>query len=565
MKGYMTIDNIPVEIHDERNILELIRKIGIELPTFCYYSELSIHGACRMCLVENEKGGLEAACSEPPRVGHKVWTNTARLRKYRKNILELLLSNHNRDCTVCNKSGECRLQDLALKFGIKNIRYLNTAYTPEPDESSASVSIDRSKCILCGDCIRVCNEIQNVGAIDFAFRGSQMKVATAFGVPMASSPCVGCGQCAAVCPTGAISVKNSLEAVWSDLLDKNTDVTVQIAPAVRVAIGKRMGFEEGQNALGLIVAALKRMGFVKVFDTTLGADMTVEEESKEFLKFVEKTHSLPLFTSCCPAWINYAEKRYPELMGNISTCKSPMQMFGALVKQYYKNNGKRHVHVAVMPCTAKKYEAVRPEFTCDGVPIVDHVLSTQELIRMIEQSGYQFNKLEPEAVDNPFGIVTGAGVIFGVSGGVTEAVLRTLTEDSSNATLLQTAMAGERGMEGLKELQVEYKGKTLSIAVVSGLGNVGRLLEDILSGKKVFDFVEVMACPGGCVCGAGQPYVPLSVKEIRGKGLYAIDKLMSYKRSSDNPLIEDIFSGILKGREHELLHVSYDSQEESTE
>ncbi|MDR2350511.1 MAG: [FeFe] hydrogenase, group A [Deltaproteobacteria bacterium] len=557
MKGYMTIDDIPVEIHDERNMLELIRKAGIELPTFCYYTELSIHGACRMCLVENEKGGLEAACSEPPKPGHKIRTNTARLRKYRKNILELLLSNHNRDCTICNKNGECRLQSIANKFGIKNIRYINTSYTPEPDESSASISIDRSKCILCGDCIRVCNEIQNVGAIDFAFRGSHMKVATAFGVPMADSPCVGCGQCAAICPTGAISVKNSLEAVWTDLLDKTTEVTVQIAPAVRVGIGKHLGFEDGKNAMGLIVAALRRMGFAKVFDTTLGADLTVQEESREFLEYVSKPHDLPLFTSCCPAWINYVEKRHPDLFPHVSSCKSPMQMFGALVKEYYKDNGKRHVHVAIMPCTAKKYEAVRPQFAKDGKPVVDHVLSTQGLIHMIEQSGTRFDTLEPEAVDNPFGIVSGAGVIFGVTGGVTEAVLRALSEDASNAALLATSMAGERGMEGLKEFEVEHKGETVRVAVVSGLGNAGRLVDDIKSGKKSFDFVEVMACPGGCVCGASQPYAPPDVKEIRGKGLYSIDKLMSCKRSGDNPILEDLNEGILKGREHELLHVSY--------
>jgi NADH-quinone oxidoreductase subunit G len=553
----MTIDGIPAEINGERNILELIRKIGIELPTFCYYTELSIHGACRMCLIENEKGGLEAACSEPPRPGHKVWTNTERLRKYRKNILELLLANHNRDCTVCNKNGECRLQSLANKFGIKKVRYLNTSYVPEPDESSASISIDRSKCILCGDCIRVCNEIQNVGAIDFAFRGSGMKVATAFGAPMSESPCVGCGQCAAVCPTGAISVKNSIEAVWKDLFDKKVFTTIQIAPAVRVAIGRRLGVEDGQNSLGLIVAALKRIGFDRVFDTTLGADLTVQEESSEFLKFMAKPHEYPLFTSCCPAWINYAEKRYPNLLGNISSCKSPMQMFGALVKEYYRDKEERHSHVAVMPCTAKKYEAVRPQFKKDGEPYVDHVLSTQELIRMIEQSGTQFDKLEPEGVDTPFGIVSGAGVIFGVTGGVTEAVLRALSPDASNAAILDASMAGERGMEGLKEFEIPYGDKKVRIAVVSGLGNTGELIEDILNKRKSFDFVEVMACPGGCVCGAGQPYVPLNVKETRGRGLYSADKLMSYKRSSDNPLLEELANGILKGREHELLHVSY--------
>jgi NADH-quinone oxidoreductase subunit G len=557
MKNFMTIDNIPAEIEGERNILELIRKIGIELPTFCYYSELSIHGACRMCLVENEKGDLIAACSEPPKAGLAVRTNTERLRRYRKNILELLLANHNRDCTICAKSGECRLQSLALKFGIKNVRYINTSYTPDPDNSSASIAIDRSKCILCGDCIRICNEIQNVGAIDFAFRGSAMKVATAFGVPVAESPCVGCGQCSAVCPTGAISVKNSIEDVWKDLLDKDTFLTVQIAPAVRVAVGKQLGFEDGKNSLGLIAAALKRIGFARIFDTTLGADLTVQEESKEFLKHLEKPSQYPLFTSCCPAWINYAEKRYPELLPSISSCKSPMQMFGALVKEYYQDSAKRHVHLAIMPCTAKKFEALRPQFKKDGVPYVDHVLTTQELIRMIQQSGQQFDQLEPEAPDTPFGIATGAGVIFGVTGGVTEAVLRALSSDNSNASLSQTAMLGERGMEGLKELEIDYQGRKVRLAVTSGLGNAGKLIEDILSGKKSFDFVEIMACPGGCVSGAGQPYVPLHIKDLRGKGLYSADKLMSYKRSSDNPLLDELNRHILKGREHELLHVSY--------
>jgi NADH-quinone oxidoreductase subunit G len=559
----MIIDEIPVEIGGERNILELIRKAGIELPTFCYYTELSIHGACRMCLVENERGGLLAACSEPPKDGLKIRTNTEKLRKYRKNILELLLADHNRDCTVCDKSGECRLQSLAMRFGIKDVRYINTKFKPETDASSPSIYIDRSKCILCGDCIRVCNEIQGVGAIDFAFRGSKMKVATAFSAPMIESPCVGCGQCAAVCPTGAISVRNSIEDAWRDILDKEAYVTAQIAPAVRVAIGRRLGFSDGDDSMGLIVAALRRLGFDRVFDTTLGADLTVQEESSEFLKYLEKEHELPLFTSCCPAWINFAEKNHPELFQSISTCKSPMQMFGALVKESAGVPGKRHVHVAVMPCTAKKYEAKRPQFRKNGEPVIDHVLTTQELIRMIEQSGHQFGRLEPEAVDTPYGIATGAGVIFGVTGGVTEAVLRALSEDDSSMAILKASMAGERGMEGLKEFETSYGGRTLRMAVVSGLGNAGRLIEDILAKRKSFDFVEVMACPGGCVSGGCQPYASLDVKEARGKGLYAAGKLMTYKRSSDNPLLPDINRDVLKGRTHELLHVSYEEKREA--
>ncbi|MDR0622141.1 MAG: [FeFe] hydrogenase, group A [Deltaproteobacteria bacterium] len=557
MRPMMTIDGIPVEIHDERNTLELIRKVGIELPTFCYLSELSIHGACRMCLVENDRGGLEAACSEPPKAGAKIWTNTKRLRKYRKNILELLLANHNRDCTVCANNGKCKLQDLALRFNIDNVRFKNTAITPELDKSSPCVTVDRSKCILCGDCVRVCDEVQGIGAIDFVGRGSKMKVSAAFGDPLGESSCVGCGQCSAVCPTGAIVVKNSIEAVWRDLDDKRAETSVQIAPAVRVALGSELGLTDGTSSMGLIVAALRRMGFAKIYDTTLGADLTVIEESREFLEYLELYPGQPMFTSCCPAWIIFCENNYPEFMPNLSTCRSPMQMLASLIKAGADPHGLRQVHVAVMPCTAKKYEASRREFVEDGSPKVDHVLTTQELIQMIKESGIALDRLEPEAVDSPFGVVTGAGVIFGVTGGVTEAVLRALSDERSIAGLNLLASAGERGMEGLKEFSVDYRGRKVNLAVLSGLANAHKLMAAIKSGQKRLDLVEVMACPGGCVAGAGQPSANLFTKEARGRGLYAEDKMSAIKRSGENPLIEGLYANVIKGRTAQLLHVTY--------
>ncbi len=557
----MTIDGIPVAIEGEKNILQLCQKIGIKMPTFCYHSDLSIYGACRMCMVENKWGGIEAACSTPPRAGMEIKTNTERLRRYRKNILELLLANHCRDCTVCENNTNCKLQDLAMRFNIEGVRFPNRAKsTKNDDTSSVCIVRDAGKCILCGDCVRVCNEIQNVGAIDFAHRGSKMVISTAFGKPLAESPCVGCGQCAAVCPTGAIVVKNNIDRVWDAIGDPNVRTSVQVAPAVRVAIGKELKVPEGVNVMGKIVAALRRMGFDEIYDTTLSADLTVMEETAEFIDRLENGGKLPLITSCCPGWIQYAEKKHPEFIENISTCRSPMQMLSSLIKDQNKDAEKPMFHVAVMPCTAKKFEAARPEFTKDGQPDTDAVITTQELIRMIKESGLVFDELEPEAVDMPFGTVSGAGVIFGVTGGVTEAVLRRVSGERSRAGLLQAAVAGQRGMEGIKEFYLPYGERQLHIAVVSGLGNAERVLLRSAAGEH-FDFIEIMACPGGCVNGGGQPYFS-NAKEARSKGLYEADRELSIRRSQDNPIVNSVYKKIVKGREHELLHVHYTAKKE---
>ena len=414
-QNYVTIDGMPVEINGEKNLLELIRKAGIELPTFCYHSELSIYGACRMCMVENEWGGLDAACSTPPKAGMNIRTNTERLRKYRKMILELLLANHCRDCTVCGNNGNCKLQDLAMRFHITGVRFPNTAAEPKIDDSSLCITRDANKCILCGDCVRMCNEVQRVGAIDFAHRGSKMTISTAFETPIADSPCVSCGQCAAVCPTGAIVVRNDTDNVWHALSDSGTKLTVQIAPAVRVAVSCALTGQSSTDAMGKIVAALRRMGFDEIYDTATGADLCVLEESGELLRRIENGPcDMPMFTSCCPAWVQYCEKNHPELLPHVSTCRSPMEMFAGVVKAQ-NTSSRRHVHVAIMPCTAKKFEAARDEFYQDGTPIVDYVITTQELIRMIRESGIVFDELEPEAVDMPLSTISGAGVIFGVT------------------------------------------------------------------------------------------------------------------------------------------------------
>lgn len=562
--GYMTIDGRTVEFTDEPNVLAVIRKADIDIPTLCYHSELSVYGACRLCTVENERGKTFASCSEPPRDGMIVYTNTPRLMKYRKLILELLLAAHCRDCTTCIKSGECQLQSLAHRMGVGNIRFENTKEQHPLDFSSPSIVRDPNKCILCGDCVRMCDNVQSVNAIDFAYRGTRALVTPAFNKKIAETDCVNCGQCRVVCPTGAISIHTNTDTIWDLLADKNTKVVAQIAPAVRVAVGDRFGLPKGENVMGKLVNVLHRLGFDEVYDTSYGADLTVIEESEELMNRLESRENLPLFTSCCPAWVKFCEERYPDLAKNLSTCRSPQQMFGAVVREYYKDpeksGGKRIVSVSIMPCTAKKEEILRPESTTNGKQDIDYVLTTTELIGMIRKAGIRFENLEIEATDMPFGIGSGAGVIFGVTGGVTEAVLRRLREGHNRVEMEKIKFSGVRGEEGLKEVEFDYNGRTIRAAVVSGLGNANNLMKRIQKGEVQYDFVEVMACRRGCIMGGGQP-VPVDPESriARSKGIYDTDINTQIKKSNENPLVQSLYDGLLKGKTHELLHRNFEA------
>jgi NADH-quinone oxidoreductase subunit G len=468
------------------------------------------------------------------------------------------LANHDRDCTTCEKSGRCKLQEIALKVGVKKIRFGQEKKVMPIDDLGPSIVRNPNKCILCGDCVRACQEIQGVGVLDFAYRGSKLQVTTAFNKSLHTVDCVNCGQCRVVCPTGALMIKKDIEKAYEALHNKNKRVIAQIAPAVRVAIGEEFGLEPGAISMGKIVAALRKLGFDNIFDTAVGADLTVIEEAEELMDRVQNNEKLPLFSSCCPAWFKYAEQKHPELMKDVSTCRSPQQMFGVVIKEQFKQqqiaDGKENVVIAIMPCTAKKFEAARPENVRNEIKDVDFVLTTQELAIMIQENGIVFNELEDEALDMPFGFTSGAGVIFGVSGGVSEAVLRYYFKERTASTLKDISYSGVRGMEGVKEATAEIDGKTVKIGIVHGLKNAESLIKKIISGQEKFDFVEVMACPGGCIGGAGQP-IPQNndVRMKRAKGIYKVDKASPIKRSEDNPAITSLYDGILKSNRG-ILH-----------
>ena len=467
---FMTIDNIPIELTgEEKNLLEVIRRTGIELPTFCYYSELSVYGACRMCMVEDDRGNIHAACSTPPKAGMTIYTNTSRLRKYRRNILELLLANHCRDCTTCEKSSDCKLQQLAQRFHITGVRFPNAQTKPDPDCSSPCISIDHSKCILCGDCVRMCNEVQHVGAIDFAYRGANMVVSPAFGRPMAESGCVGCGQCAAVCPTGAIVVKKDTERLWEDLADSNTRVIAQIAPAVRTGVSKTFNEKYGDLAMGKLVAALRRMGFDEVFDTSTSADLTVLEESSEFLERLETGGKLPLYTSCCPAWSMMAKTAFPDLAKNISMTMTPMVFTARMMKQ--ADPEARMCFIG--PCAAKKLEASRRTVRSD----VDFVLTFEELAGIIEGKDLDIDLLEVDENEAALCSASAAGRGFAQSGGVANAVANKIKE--------------------------WHPDMEVKIASAQGLADCKKLLMLAKAGKYNGYLLEGMGCPGGCIGGAG--------------------------------------------------------------
>ncbi|MBX3043354.1 MAG: [FeFe] hydrogenase, group A [Candidatus Kapabacteria bacterium] len=563
----MIIDGKKINFDKERNILEVVRKAKIEIPTFCYHSELSVYGACRLCLVEVEGRGILSSCSVIPEDGLVVKTNTSQIREMRKVTIELLLASYNHNCPSCSKNSSCKLQDIAFKLGVDKIRFKKFDKQLPIDNSSESLVRDPNKCILCGDCVRACEEIQGIGALDFVSRGSNVSVQPAFMKSLSQVDCVYCGQCARVCPTGSIVPKSHIDKLWAELDNNKKIVVAQIAPAVRVAIGEMFSSESGSIESGKMVSAMKMLGFDKVFDTAFSADLTVIEETREFIKRKESQKNLPLFTSCCPGWVKFAEQYHPEILDNLSTCKSPQQMMASVVKDSLPGmlNCKREdiVMVSVMPCTAKKFEASRDEFKVNGIPDVDIVITTQELARMITQSGIKFNELTPEEFDMPFGFKTGAGIIFGNSGGVSEAVLRYAYELKKKEKLEYVEFSEVRDNKGIKTASINIDGEEIRIAVVQNLKNAKEIISEIKSGKANYDLVEIMACPGGCVGGAGQPvYFNNDTLDNRKNALYATDKMLQLHKSQDNPYINKIYKEWEKQKDshklvHDLLHTSY--------
>ena len=570
--GTMTIDGRKVEFTDEKNVLTVIRNAGINIPTLCYHSELSTFGACRLCTVEDDRGRTFASCSEQPRDGMVIYTNSGRIKKYRKLIVELLLAAHCRDCTTCVKSGECILQELAHRLGVRNIRFENTREQHEIDESSPSIIRDPNKCILCGNCVRACEELQGIGALGFAFRGTEAMVMPAFNKKIAETQCVNCGQCRVYCPTGAISIRTHMDEVWDALADKDTRVVAQIAPAVRVAVGDHYGLAKGRSVMGKIVNALHKMGFDEVYDTTFSADLTIMEEANELLVRLGKGElkDRPMFTSCCPGWVRFVKSEFPQFVKQLSTAKSPMQMFGAVMKSYFAEQiGKKPediFSVAIMPCLAKKGEANMELFYKEYAGHdTDCVITTRELIRMIKGSSIITDRLTDIEPDRIFHDASGAGVIFGATGGVMEAALRTAYYAIMGENCAPDAFKNVRASSqetGVTEAEFELNGQILRIAAVSGLGNTRNLLKAIERGEKHYEFVEVMACPGGCVGGGGQPqHDGMEMAFERGKNLYFLDENADIRRSHENPdvkaLYDNYFEQPLSHKSHMLLHTDH--------
>lgn len=569
-KKTLFIDGKEVEFTDEPNLLEVIRKAGMNVPTFCYRPDLTSFGACRMCVVEVEGRGIQSSCTMPPEAGLKIHLNTEKTRRIRKTVLELLLANHDRNCLTCEKSGNCELQKYAEEYGIRTIRYPDKEledYLPI-DDSSPSIVRDPNKCILCGACVRACSEFHGHAVLGFANRGSKTLVQPMNGRPLGQVDCVNCGQCAAVCPTGALTIKSDVEQVWKEITNPEKKVVVQMAPATRVAIGEMFGLEPGVNSIGKMNAALRKIGFDLIFDTNFGADLTIMEEATEFLSRLKSGENLPIFTSCCPAWIKYLETEHPDMLHHLSSCKSPMSMLSpvlkTLVPEHFGISRDNMVVVAIMPCTAKKYECKRPELTTNGKPDTDYVLTTQELGRMIKEAGINFNALDTEAPDSPFGEYTGAGTIFGASGGVAEAAARTAYEFATSEPLNDVDIKQMRGTSNRsRDIELDLKGTKLIIRVVSTLKEAEKSLKEIKEGKAKFQMLEVMACPGGCINGGGQPRScdDSKIKEERAQGLYKEDSELQYRKSHFNPSIRKLYNEYLEEpnshKAHELLHTIY--------
>jgi len=568
----LTINGIQYEVPGNLTVLEAARTVGIDIPTLCFLKDINEVGACRVCVVEVEGArALQASCVLPVREGMVVNTNNIRVRKARKNTVELLLANHNRECTTCVRSNNCELQTVSQELGIRTIGYEGEKREASYDDLSPSIVRDSSKCILCGRCISACKNVQGIGILDFQNRGFNTTVGPAFDMSMKDVPCIYCGQCMVVCPVGALTEKSSINKVWNFLEDKSKHVIVQSAPAVRAALGEEFGYPIGTNVTGKLATALRRLGFDKIFDTNWAADVTIMEEGTELLHRIQNGGVLPMITSCSPGWVRYIEFQYPELLPHLSSCKSPQNMFGALAKSYYAEkhgiDPKDIVVVSVMPCTSKKSEIVRPELEVNGHRDVDVSITTRELALMIKEARLEFDKLEEGTFDAFMGDYSGAGVIFGATGGVMEAAIRTVADVLSGQDLENVDYTAVRGIEGIKEATVNIGGLDVKVAIAHNTTNAGILLEKIKKGEADYHFIEVMACPGGCVNGGGQPIVPSNIRNVvdirveRAKALYNEDAALSVRKSHKNPEIKRLYDEYLgkpnSHKAHELLHTHY--------
>ncbi len=569
----LKINGTPVTVPEGTTILNAAREAHIDIPTLCYLKDINEIGACRMCVVEI-KGSpkLNAACVYPVTEGMEVITNSKKVFEARKMNLELLLSNHRRECLSCSRSGSCELQKLCNDYGVEDEGKYDGLKTPSTVDYSATHMIrDNSKCILCRRCVAVCEHNQAAAVIGTNDRGFNTHIGSAFDAPLNTVACVSCGQCIVACPTGALQEKDDTDKVWDAISDPTKRVIVQTAPSVRATLGESFDMPIGTNVEGKMVAALRRLGFDDVFDTDLSADLTIVEEANELVERIKTGGKLPMITSCSPGWINYCEHYFPEMIENLSTCKSPQQMFGALAKAWYSKKlgiePKDIFMVSIMPCTAKKFECKRDDQSATGVPDVDVALTTRELARMINRAGIDFRSLPDEEFDAPMGVSTGAGVIFGATGGVMEAALRTAAEWITGDTAAPIEFNEVRGTADIKEATYKVGDLTLNVAVTSGLKNAKQLLEAVKRGEKNYHFIEIMACPGGCVNGGGQPLQPASVrnnvdlKTLRAKALYNQDKNMPMRKSHDNPVLKEVYATYLEKPgshvAHQLLHTSY--------